>query len=168
VLLNLDNQFNGFSGFSSGGDAVFLFDADGRIISTVSYDGASVNAGVSLEFDMNGMYIGNAVDGTNGAYTSLSNDIGSPGDLNPNFSLSDLLGGNISIYPNPASDYFTISTANNTEKTVSVRNVNGQLVKTLRSTEAELRINTEALKSGVYMLSISTEDYSITRKLVIR
>jgi len=168
VLLNLDNQFNGFSDLSSTGDAVYLFDADGRIISTVSYDAASVNAGVSLEFDMNGVYTGNAVDGTNGAYTSLSNDIGSPGDLNPNFSLADLLGDNISIYPNPASAYFTISTGNNAEKTISVRNVNGQLVKTVSSTDVEVKVNTEALATGVYMLNITTADYSLTRKLVIR
>ncbi len=168
VILNTDNQFTGFSGLSSGGDAVYLFDADGRIISVVSYDGTAVNAGVSLEFDMNGMYLGNASGGNNGAYSSINGDVGSPGDLNPNFSLADILADNISIYPNPASDYFTISTANNAEKTISVRNVNGQLVKTISSTDVELRVNTEALASGVYMLNISTADYSVTRKLVIR
>lgn len=168
IVLNTDNQFNGFSGLSSNGDAVFLYDDGGRLISSVSYDGAAVNAGVSLEFDMSGMYLGNSSGGNNGAYSSINGDVGSPGDVNPNFSLNDLRNDILSIYPNPASTYFTISSSNNAEKTIEVRNVNGQLVKTVSSTDLELRVNTEALAAGVYMLNIKTADYSLTRKLVIR
>jgi hypothetical protein len=166
-VLNLDNQFNGFSGLSSNGDAVFLYDADGRLISAAAYDGAAVSNGVSLEFDMNGLYLGNAASGSNGAYTSVDGDIGSPGDMNPDFSLNDLLNSELSIYPNPASTYFTISTSTNTEKTVELRNVNGQLVSTSTSTDLEITINTESMAAGVYMLNINTADYSVIRKVVI-
>jgi hypothetical protein len=166
-VLNLDNQFNGFSGLSSNGDAVFLYDAEGRLISAAAYDGAAVSNGVSLEFDMNGLYLGNAASGSNGAYTSVDGDIGSPGDMNPDFSLNDLLNSELSIYPNPASTYFTISTSTNTEKTVELRNVNGQLVSTSTSTDLEITINTESMAAGVYMLNINTADYSVTRKVVI-
>lgn len=168
VVLNTDNQFNGFSGLSSNGDAVYLFDADGRIISMVAYDAASVNQGVSLEFDMNGMYLGNAVGGSNGAYSSIDGDVGSPGDMNPNFSLNDLVKANISIFPNPASTHFTIGTENNAEKTIEVRNVSGQVVFVKSSTDLELRISTETMAAGVYMINIKTADYNVTRKLVIR
>jgi hypothetical protein len=166
-VLNLDNQFNGFSGLSSNGDAVFLYDADSRLISTVAYDGAAVNSGVSLEFDMNGMYTGNATSGSNGAYTSVDGDVGSPGDMNPDFSLIDLLSNSLAIYPNPASTYFTISTPTNAVKTVEVRNVNGQLVSTVSSTDLEITISTESMAAGVYMLNINTADSRVTRKLVI-
>ena len=168
IVLNTDNQFNGFSGLSSNGDAVFLYDDGGRLISSVSYDGAAVNAGVSLEFDMSGMYLGNSSGGNNGAYSSINGDVGSPGDMNPNFSLNDLVKANISIFPNPASTHFTIGTENNAEKTIEVRNINGQLVKTVSSTDLDVKVNTEALAAGVYMLNIKTADYSLTRKLVIR
>jgi hypothetical protein len=81
--------------------------------------------------------------------------------------LNDLLNSELSIYPNPASTYFTISTSTNTEKTVELRNVNGQLVSTSTSTDLEITINTESMAAGVYMLNINTADYSVTRKVVI-
>ncbi len=72
-----------FSGLSSGGDQINLWDADPtaggafNLVSAVSFGAAT--AGVTFEFDQFGNSLGLSVLGENGAYSSQNGDIGSPG-----------------------------------------------------------------------------------------
>ena len=68
---------NPFSGLSSGGDVVSLFDPAGNLVDSVSFPAAT--AGVTFEWGTNGSSLGLSVDGENGAFLSNYGGVGSPG-----------------------------------------------------------------------------------------
>jgi hypothetical protein len=78
-----ESQFSGgntFSGLSSGGDIIRLYDADpsagGTLVAGVDFVAAT--SGVSFEWAADGSSLGLSVAGENGAYAA-GTDIGSPG-----------------------------------------------------------------------------------------
>jgi len=89
-------------------------------------------------------------------------------DATPNFTLgtrqNEISG--LKVYPNPVSHgTLFIETAANAEKTVTVYDVLGkQVLNTVTSTNA---INVSSLRGGVYVVKITEEGKTATRKLVI-
>lgn len=72
----------------------------------------------------------------------------------------------LSIFPNPVRNgVFYINTDANAERTVTVFDVLGKQV--LNTTTSESAINVSNLTSGVYMVQISEEGNTATKKLVI-
>jgi hypothetical protein len=72
----------------------------------------------------------------------------------------------LSVYPNPVKNgVFYINTDANAERTVSVFNVLGKQV--LNTTTSENAINVSSLTAGVYMVQITEEGKTATKKLVI-
>ncbi len=169
VVLNEGNQFdNGFSGFSSGGDEVNLYDDGLRLISSVAYAGADVNAGFSLEFDNDGNLLGSSADGVNGAYTSLNGDVGSPGNLQPDFSVNEFMALDFTIYPNPATKLFSVEGYANQSKALTITNVNGQVVKQASSTAATMQVSVADLAPGVYFVNLTVDGRTASQKLVVK
>jgi hypothetical protein len=87
----------------------------------------------------------------------------------PNFTLgtsnNDITG--LKMYPNPVSNgTLFIETSTNAEKTVNVFDVLGKQV--LNTTTSDNAINVAGLHAGVYIVNITEEGKSATRKLVIR
>ena len=88
-------------------------------------------------------------------------------------SIAGLLSSNqvnaiagLSVYPNPVKNgVFFINTDANAERTVSVFNVLGKQV--LNTTTSENAINVSSLTAGVYMVQITEEGKTATKKLVI-
>lgn len=76
----------------------------------------------------------------------------------------------LSVYPNPvknsASTIFVTSNNRTLLKKITIYNVLGTQVKKTVSTRKELDISD--LKSGVYILKITEDSVSETRKLIIR
>ena len=75
-----ESQFTGsntFSGLSSEGDAVRLFNPSGVEVALALF-GASTS-GVTFEWDRNGNSLGLSIAGENGAFTSSYGGVGSPG-----------------------------------------------------------------------------------------
>lgn len=68
---------NKFSGLSSSGDGVLLYDNTNTLVASVSF-GASTS-GVSFEWDTSGASLGLSVAGQNGAYQIANSRVGSPG-----------------------------------------------------------------------------------------
>lgn len=73
-----------FSGLSSGGDSVYLFDADSNLVTSVTF-GDSAGGGKTFEWDADGVSLGFSVDGEYGAFTAPADgdggagiDVGSP------------------------------------------------------------------------------------------
>jgi len=60
----------------------------------------------------------------------------------------------ITVYPNPVTQYFIITSPHTTVDFVEVYNVNGQLVKSQKLEEVNNKIYIEDLESGVYYLRI--------------
>jgi hypothetical protein len=80
VVVLTESQFTGanmFSGLSSGGDEVNLFNAASVLVHGVAF-GASTS-GVTFEWDRSGASLGLSVAGQNGAVTSTYGGVGSPG-----------------------------------------------------------------------------------------
>ncbi|WP_036157029.1 T9SS type A sorting domain-containing protein [Maribacter forsetii] len=71
------------------------------------------------------------------------------------------------LYPNPAiADVVYVTTQNNNLKEVRVYDVFGELVLTEKlSTKA---MNISRLSPGVYVVQVTENDKSITRKLVVK
>ena len=74
-----------------------------------------------------------------------------------------------SIYPNPATDYMVVSSAMDTEATITIYNLVGQVVKQfnqhLGTGENTIGID---LKSGVYFCTISANGFDKTVKVVVK
>lgn len=78
---------------------------------------------------------------------------------------------NISVNPNPATDFITINTNNALHlKNAIIYDVTGKIVKTLNvsQNDSNIRYNLKQLNSGLYFIKILTEEGSITKKLLIK
>jgi hypothetical protein len=91
--------------------------------------------------------------------------------------LSEILGteeinkkNSIALYPNPASDFFTINMGRDyhTNNTVNIYNVNGLLVKTETLKQNQKEINISNLSNGIYMVEIKSENFTGKQKLIIQ
>ena len=72
----------------------------------------------------------------------------------------------LKIYPNPATNFVTISSVNKIQS-LTVYNIVGQVV-TIASVESDLyRLNTSNYKDGVYFLQLETAEGRISEKFII-
>ncbi|MEQ9263058.1 MAG: T9SS type A sorting domain-containing protein [Owenweeksia sp.] len=157
----------GFSSLQESTDEVNFYDDKGQKISSVSWGPGDVNLGVSLEFDTTGTLIGSSVDGVNGAYTSNSGDVGSPGNMAP-IGLDEFLVNKVTLYPNPASNKVFIRTANHEVKNVQVSSLTGKMLYGFETSEELIELNTASMVKGVYIISIEIKGAKASRKLIIQ
>ena len=81
-------------------------------------------------------------------------------------SVSDNSIVDINVYPNPTSGYLNISVTEDLElKEVVVYNTLGQKVS---QTKGTAQINVSHIPSGIYYLSISTDQRTVTKTMVRR
>ncbi len=74
----------------------------------------------------------------------------------------------ISLYPNPVSDYLTVSGVNPYLATdIQLYNAAGQLVKLDRQPGAQLQIHMRELPPGVYWLELTNDEMHIGRRILI-
>ena len=90
-------------------------------------------------------------------------------DATPNFTLgtqqNEIIG--LKVYPNPVSNgTLFIETSANAEKTVAIFDVLGKQV--LNTTTSNNTINVASLHTGVYIVNITEEGKTASRKLVIK
>ena len=73
----------------------------------------------------------------------------------------------INIYPNPASGYAVV-TCDTPIRELSLCDLNGRMVLTLRNCGGSAKVDTSVLAPGVYMLKVTTDAGTATRKLVVK
>jgi hypothetical protein len=73
---------------------------------------------------------------------------------------------NISINPNPTSDFLNIDFETNEQRELQVFNQLGQLVLSETSNDANLVLSLEHLPKGFYVLAIQTEKGTFTKKII--
>lgn len=108
---------------------------------------------------------GNAMDNDEAEFSHQSSGIN---DLFSN--------GDLSIYPNPASDYFIIDipSLNNLDKELimTINNLSGQTVLTrdfnLQKGGGNFEINTSSIEKGMYIIKISSAGKTGVQKLIIK
>jgi uncharacterized protein YhhL (DUF1145 family) len=90
-------------------------------------------------------------------------------DITSNLSTNEVLANLFSVYPNPATNLVNIS--NTTDvllNAAAIVDLNGRTVKNQKlANVTEAQINVSDLAKGVYMMNISTDKGSFTKKLVI-
>ena len=72
----------------------------------------------------------------------------------------------ISVSPNPASVYFTVN-VDVPVKSVSIYNLAGTLVKAVANPDNNT-VEVSDMASGLYMLSIETEESNYSSKLIVK
>ena len=93
-------------------------------------------------------------------------------EYNPSITtgIPEVAKENAVIFPNPASDLITINLNNpsNTEITLKIYNVTGELVKSELLKQNQLQINVADLRNGIYMIEVKSKDWSNRQKLIIQ
>lgn len=86
-------------------------------------------------------------------------------DITQNAEPSEIV--DFKLYPNPVSENRVyITTKNNATKDIVVYNIFGEVVLKQRITTKELNIS--KLVSGMYLIQVTENKKSITRKLVVK
>jgi len=82
--------------------------------------------------------------------------------------VNTVLANKFSVSPNPANNLVTIANADNMlVNAVSVTDMNGRVVKTAAfDGVAQAQVNVSDLANGVYMMTISSDKGSVTKKIV--
>jgi hypothetical protein len=80
----------------------------------------------------------------------------------------DVATTNFSVFPNPANDFVTISNSENISvNSISITDLNGRVVKqNTYSNVTNVQVNISDLSSGVYMMNISSDKGSVTKKII--
>jgi hypothetical protein len=83
-------------------------------------------------------------------------------------SVDEFLNSNFSVSPNPANDFITVSNSENIfVNAISITDLNGRVVKQNSfSNLSNVQVNISDLSSGVYMINISSDKGSVTKKII--
>jgi|GEM_PF-2397394 len=89
-------------------------------------------------------------------------------------SVENVAEPKLKVYPNPFSDIFNIeySTDKETDVTIAIYNLSGQLEKVVTDQERHpigshnIEVDAQSLREGIYIVQILTEDAQLTQKLV--
>lgn len=75
--------------------------------------------------------------------------------------------GNVSFFPNPASNFLNISLPNNnSDSEIRIINILGETVLTEKRNEVNAKIDISALAKGIYVLEIRNREKLFTQKLI--
>lgn len=128
-----------------------------------SYSNLSMNAGIGSRVT-NGYIYGFSYGFMCGEICDSSPDFPSPANSCSNLSLNNVLDAQVRIYPNPVLDIAHISIPENiTISSLVIYDINGRFIK--QSTNQN-KIDIDSLKSGVYLLKLTTTSGTITQKII--
>jgi hypothetical protein len=85
---------------------------------------------------------------------------------NTTLSINKVLGSKFSIFPNPANNFITIQSADVKVSSVEIYSLLGQKVLVVDELKNN-QINVANLSRGMYLLKISAEGNSVTKKIII-
>jgi hypothetical protein len=82
----------------------------------------------------------------------------------------DIKGSFFSMYPNPGFDEVTFDVENPDHKNMqlNVYDITGALVRSLILNQGQLKLNVEALNSGIYIVILKSDDLIESQRLVIQ
>ena len=90
--------------------------------------------------------------------------------LPPNVTLSndnfELEKSTISLYPNPSNDKFTVSAPE--KSVISIISPQGNIISEQKTTSENTEINLANHSSGLYLIKITSDNKSITKKVILK
>jgi len=139
-----------------------ILNTEGSDINDLGIEGSWISASVDLPNNASVQLVVE-VRTNSGSETLYLDNISVNGLLNTENNVKDIF----SIYPNPVTNgYVNISSPSNGEKNIAVYDILGKQV--INTTITSDRLNVSQLNSGIYMLNISENGISSTKKLVIK
>jgi uncharacterized delta-60 repeat protein len=127
-----------------------------------SYDNGNL---VKIQSDGKIIVAGTGVNSSSAPYTSMSMARYLPGTIvgiSENVSLQD----QISLLPNPTSELFTISSEKEHMKSIIILNSAGNIVQINEINALSAEVNIQGLSSGLYLLKITTNSGTISKRIV--
>ena len=107
------------------------------------------------------IYLAWVNDFTNGNLLSIDDiDV----TASPLMAVNDADKTQLTFYPNPTADYFTINNLSNI-LSVKIYDLSGKLVKTIGDS-AQNKIDISALAKGLYNVSIETKSGTVSKKII--
>ena len=79
------------------------------------------------------------------------------------------LEDNVRLFPNPTSNSITVeflNMANSDQKNVSILNILGEKIYTVKTSEDQLKIDMDKWNSGIYIFQIRSENKIVNKKIV--
>jgi hypothetical protein len=162
-VTNTTGPFN--FGLSNEGEVIRLYDTENRILFSMAYQAIDpwplqANAGgYTLEYDLT------KYDFSNGENWFAGCPQGSPGkSFGECTDTSIIINTDIFIYPNPASNQFSVNGSMNM-KSMEIINMLGECVYASYDTVEQntCTINTSTLRTGIYLVKL---DYGIFRRII--
>ena len=139
-----------------------ILNTEGSDINDLGIEGSWTSVSIDLPNNASVQLVAE-VRSNSATETLYLDNISVDGSLNLGNNTEDIF----SVYPNPVTNgYVTISSPSNGEKNIAVYDVLGKQV--MNTTITSDRLNVSQLNSGVYMLNISENGISSTKKLVIK
>jgi len=74
---------------------------------------------------------------------------------------------NISIYPNPASDFVTIAAQNQELKQIELLQADGKLLKTIQPQQGNYQLNLDDIHAGMYFIRVIGSKENVVKKIVV-
>lgn len=82
-------------------------------------------------------------------------------------STGDFFASNLSLYPNPANDFFNLSSTTSIIENVKVTDLNGRVVKSIAANGvSDVQVNISDLTTGIYFVTVNTDNGTGSTKLV--
>ena len=90
-------------------------------------------------------------------------------DMTSVLGTNEFLNSKFAISPNPANDFITLSNTDNIiVKSISMTDLNGRVVKQVSYSDASnIQVNVSDLASGMYLMNITSDQGTATKKVVI-
>lgn len=82
-------------------------------------------------------------------------------------SIAEPPSSDVLVFPNPASDFVTLTFDTNTKGRILIKNYSGQVVLEQEYTEGNCRLNTSILPEGLFLMTVIGERISLNKKIVI-
>lgn len=82
-------------------------------------------------------------------------------------SVNDFFAQNISIYPNPATDVFTLASSTSTIENITLTDLNGRAIKSINvDSLSSAEVNISDLTAGMYFVTVQTDNGSGSSKII--
>ena len=139
-----------------------ILNTEGSDINDLGIEGSWTSVSIDLPNNASVQLVAE-VRSNSATETLYLDNISVDGSLNLGNNTEDIF----SVYPNPVTNgYVTISSPSNGEKNIAIYDILGKQV--MNTTITSDRLNVAQLNSGIYMLNISENGISSTKKLVIK
>ncbi len=174
--VTVDYAFGSGMVLGNSDDEIILETPGALLIDQVNYDGGATfpnPAGASMNLDLSKYDVTDNDSGDNWCDSTLAfgaGDLGNPGSVNETCSILGVDGNQIvsfNVYPNPTSiGYVTIKTQSNEEVSIAVFDVLGKQIINQKLYNEHMDVSN--LNTGMYVMRISQNNNTVTKKLVIK